>query len=715
MPFSHLKLESDDFFLKEDGGKLILEGVAEAPSPKTYFQKKFYINIFNKDEHLNAIEVFKKLVLTYPKYTWKINSIPSDYNFRIGAKIDDFSEGDNIDIKKGVQVIVRDKESEKFVLYEGFISEYEKVYERGKEFVNISCLHWGAELSKYVLEDSTDNTEIEYTSTEISDVIKDIIDKYRILNPATKIRYTGTSIDSTGIVITVKMSCVFVMEALLTVLKTAPEGWYWRLDPDGVFHFHNFNKTVAEHTLTLGKQIENISSKTTMLNMNNKTYFIGGNKPLRDIVWTTDIAFPNYGTVEITFSFNDKLYVFMRGVGANAGLYEIDSGNFTAKVLSTNNIYSHAELNGFLYGAGSDGTLDQWDGVSSTTTEVASQLGTETILYNGLVAYNGKIYGGGNTDGTLMEWNGSNAWVEVAPQSGSEVIQSLVVYNNKIYGGTFNGGKLLEWNGTNAWVEKAPQLAETGISSMIVYKNRLYGGTHTNGKLYQWNDSNAWVEVAGSIATSKTILAMVVHNDKLYCSTAGTDAGGLYVWNEANAWIEVAPTTDDFSINEITVYKNKIYAGNIATPPFLFSWEDENIVFYYKKNDITSQNTYGTFANRIIDSRITVKGTANQYCDSELTRWKNPIEVGRLTIMDNNGDNQKRGYDIESLKPGQTIRIKGYSENVFIITTINYEYYKAIIGFADLSLIKETKVRDIDNKISLITTEGIAEKPINLD
>ena len=42
--------------------------------------------------------------------------------------------------------------------------------------------------------------------------------------------------------------------------------------------------------------------------------------------------------------------------------------------------------------------------------------------------------------------------------------------------------KLYEWNGVNAWVEVAPKLgAETIIYSLAVYNGKLYGGTYANG------------------------------------------------------------------------------------------------------------------------------------------------------------------------------------------------------------------------------------------
>ena len=73
-------------------------------------------------------------------------------------------------------------------------------------------------------------------------------------------------------------------------------------------------------------------------------------------------------------------------------------------------------------------------------------------------------------------------------------------------------GKLYKWNGSNAWVEVAPTLgAETRICSLAVYNGNLYGGTYPNGKLYKWNGSNAWVEVADTLGAETHILSLAVY------------------------------------------------------------------------------------------------------------------------------------------------------------------------------------------------------------
>jgi len=130
----------------------------------------------------------------------------------------------------------------------------------------------------------------------------------------------------------------------------------------------------------------------------------------------------------------------------------------------------------------------------------------------------------------LFEWNGVDAWVQKAPQLGSEThISSLAVFNGKLYGGTYPGGKLYEWTGS-AWVERAPQLnGQVDILSLAVFNGKLYGSTGTSGgKLYEWNDNNAWVEKAPLMGSETYVYSLAVFNGKLYASALL--GGNLFEW-----------------------------------------------------------------------------------------------------------------------------------------------------------------------------------------
>ena len=80
-----------------------------------------------------------------------------------------------------------------------------------------------------------------------------------------------------------------------------------------------------------------------------------------------------------------------------------------------------------------------------------------------------KIFGGTSPNGKLLEWDGINAWVEVADSTESQ-IWDLAVFDSRLYGGTYPNGKLLEWNGTDAWVEKAPQFGTENLQCLATFE-----------------------------------------------------------------------------------------------------------------------------------------------------------------------------------------------------------------------------------------------------
>lgn len=82
----------------------------------------------------------------------------------------------------------------------------------------------------------------------------------------------------------------------------------------------------------------------------------------------------------------------------------------------------------------------------------------------------------------------------------------------------------------------------------------------------------------------------------------------------------------------------------------------------YKKYTRSSSITnYGMYANKIADSRVTDEDTMDIMAAAILDRGDVPETRTTLVIRDNN-TTDSRGYDIESIKPGQTCRIIGFDE-----------------------------------------------------
>jgi len=135
----------------------------------------------------------------------------------------------------------------------------------------------------------------------------------------------------------------------------------------------------------------------------------------------------------------------------------------------------------------------------------------------------------------LLEWNGVDAWVEVA-SLGAYNIWGLKAFNGSLYGGASNGA-LYKWNNINAWIEVADSIGES-IEYLEEYNDKLYASTSPNGKLLEWNGVDAWIEVAPKFDSVSYVFQIIEHNNELY---GCTDTGQLLKWNGIDAWVEMAP------------------------------------------------------------------------------------------------------------------------------------------------------------------------------
>jgi hypothetical protein len=78
---------------------------------------------------------------------------------------------------------------------------------------------------------------------------------------------------------------------------------------------------------------------------------------------------------------------------------------------------------------------------------------------------------------------------------------------------------------------------------------------------------------------------------------------------------------------------------------------------FRKYENTGSQQQYGLYEKKIVDQRVTVVATAQTMSEREIEQKKDPEIRSTFTIMDSNGRRSK-GFDIESLQVGKTLKIK---------------------------------------------------------
>lgn len=125
----------------------------------------------------------------------------------------------------------------------------------------------------YRLYKTTGSTQATYNSTELSDAIRDILTNYNERGGV--ITFDEDSIVDTGVVASIKLNSISILDAINEILKHAPAGFYWYIDQgERKFYFKHF-ETNAEHTFKVGHHVTSLKNAKSIAQIVNVVYFTG--------------------------------------------------------------------------------------------------------------------------------------------------------------------------------------------------------------------------------------------------------------------------------------------------------------------------------------------------------------------------------------------------------------------------------------------------------
>lgn len=130
----------------------------------------------------------------------------------------------------------------------------------------------GANL-RSILYYAPDETLVTFTNMEISTILKAIMDRY--LESGGLIHYSPTSIESTGVNVTLEFQVATVLEAIKTLISLAPANFYWYVDDFNVLHFKAAGST-PDHIFIKGRHLEELVLKASIRSVKNIAYVTGG-------------------------------------------------------------------------------------------------------------------------------------------------------------------------------------------------------------------------------------------------------------------------------------------------------------------------------------------------------------------------------------------------------------------------------------------------------
>lgn len=223
--------------------------------------KKYSYKVY--DSSGTFIKVYEpNTVKSDPRFNSQQNGGLGQLVIDLNLPFDDFDEGDSVDYMNIVETYEIDDESPTGrLIHKGFVSQYEPYFRGSDQGVRLTVLGLVSRLKFDYFKNGASFTVSYAGATDIADIFKDIIDQYQSVTGDTLINYT-TNINTTGVTPNLDIVDKTWFDALQLVLSFAPQGWYWRVDPDGEVVLYP-PQTAAAHKLTIEDDLESASIKKT--------------------------------------------------------------------------------------------------------------------------------------------------------------------------------------------------------------------------------------------------------------------------------------------------------------------------------------------------------------------------------------------------------------------------------------------------------------------
>jgi len=281
------------------------------------------------------------LVLNTPRIISEINGGQGEMRIDLDDSFDDFDEGNSIALNNIIKLyeVDNDTNSKGKLLFTGIIQAPEPFLNGNKEGVTIIAISRIAELSKAHYK-SSGNITFTKSGLTASELFEDILDHFNTVYTSTDINYTGGSVDATAIDINYDFDYIYWREAIDIALASAPDGYYYYIDPDGTAYFKDKPST-STHTFITKRHIENLILNKSMEPIVNQLFltWASGTTTFSD---ATSIA--KYGLCEKHISDTNINDTNTRDERGNSYISKHKDPLYRVKTLIINNSYDISSL-----------------------------------------------------------------------------------------------------------------------------------------------------------------------------------------------------------------------------------------------------------------------------------------------------------------------------------------------------------------------------------
>ena len=238
--------------------------------------RKFLYKVYAQDGTTFQEELSRD-VISEPEFEKNIHGGIGQLKISLKRPINDFGFGNTLDYNYVVKVFLNDDFNTNEQIYLGYISSFEPMLMFDREYINIVCLGAVIDLNRDYYRDGSDYIT-KKTDMAPEEIMKDIIDNYRLLSSNPLVNYDISSIDSTGSSITREFRHLSHLDALRDIARFLPVYWYWFVDGKGILKIKN-SANEQVHRFVLGRDIKDIVGNKNVENVINRITVDNGKSP----------------------------------------------------------------------------------------------------------------------------------------------------------------------------------------------------------------------------------------------------------------------------------------------------------------------------------------------------------------------------------------------------------------------------------------------------
>lgn len=232
--------------------------------------KKYYYKIYDRTgaSFIDFIDPSK--ITGDPKYVFEINGGQGELQIKYKTAFDNYPA--SFALANLLRVFeISDSYPLGRLLYTGQISQIRPFKTGENQGVDLVVLGLTNMLNNAIYQEAG-NYSPSFTTTDVTDIVKDIIDDFNTTHGNI---LDASGIAATGAVIDYTFERLSHFAALRKVFEFAPDGYYWRIDPDGTVYLQQKSAT-ADFSLVIDRDILEAEAIQTAEDLKNGYLLIAG-------------------------------------------------------------------------------------------------------------------------------------------------------------------------------------------------------------------------------------------------------------------------------------------------------------------------------------------------------------------------------------------------------------------------------------------------------